>query len=45
MGKRAFKQLSERDRVVISHIKGRGLSLSEIARRVGRNKSTPPQKK
>ena len=40
MGKRAFKQLTERDRVLISHLKNRGLSLSEIARRVGKDKST-----
>jgi len=40
MGKRAFRQLTERDRVLISHLKGRGLSLAEIARRVGKNKST-----
>lgn len=40
MGNRAFKQLTARDRVLISHLKGRGLSLSEIARRVGKNKST-----
>jgi transposase, IS30 family len=40
MGKRAFKQLCERDRVLISFLKSRGLSLSEIARRIGKNKST-----
>ena len=40
MGNRAFKQLTERDRVLISYLKNRGLSLSEIARRIGKNKST-----
>ena len=40
MGNRAFRQLTERDRVLISHLKNRGLSLSEIGRRVGKDKST-----
>ncbi|HTL11877.1 MAG TPA: helix-turn-helix domain-containing protein [Bdellovibrionota bacterium] len=40
MGKRAFKQLSDRDRVLISHLKNRGLSLSEIGKRIGKDKST-----
>src|SRR6185312_7454192 len=40
MGKRAFKQLTDRDRILISHLKNRGLSLAEIARRIGKDKST-----
>jgi len=40
MGIRKFKQLSERDRVLISHLRGRGLSFSEIGRRIGKDKST-----
>jgi IS30 family transposase len=37
---RLFKQLTERDRVLISHLKSKGFSISEVARRLGKNKST-----
>jgi transposase, IS30 family len=37
---RGFKQLSARDRVLISKLKEKKLSISEIARRIGRDKST-----
>src|SRR6266850_641556 len=40
MGARGFKQLTARDRVLISKLKEKKLSISEIARRVGKNKST-----
>lgn len=40
MGKRAFKQLTERDRVLISRLKTSQYSISEIARRIGKDKST-----
>jgi transposase, IS30 family len=38
--KRVFKQLTQRDRVLISSLRARKLSLSEIARRIGKDKST-----
>jgi IS30 family transposase len=37
---RGFKQLTARDRVLISKLKEKKLSISEIARRIGKNKST-----
>src|SRR5438105_2181685 len=37
---RGFKQLSARDRVLISKLKEKKFSISEIARRIGRDKST-----
>jgi IS30 family transposase len=37
---RGFKQLSARDRVLISKLREKKLSISEIARRIGKNKST-----
>lgn len=37
---RTYKQLTQRDRVMISHLKAKNFSLSEIAKRVGKNKST-----
>jgi IS30 family transposase len=37
---RTFKQLTHRDRVLIARFKARKLNLSEIARRIGRDKST-----
>jgi transposase, IS30 family len=37
---RGFKQLTARDRVLISKLKAEQLSVSEIARRIGKNKST-----
>lgn len=40
MGQRGFKQLTARDRVLIWQLKEQKLSLSEIARRIGKNKST-----
>lgn len=40
MAKRSFKQLNHRDRVLISRLKASGFSISEIARRIGKNKST-----
>ena len=40
MGQRGFKQLTARDRVLISKLKEKKLSLSEIARRIGKSKST-----
>jgi IS30 family transposase len=40
MATRTFKQLTDRDRVLISYLKNRKLSISEIARRVGKSKST-----
>lgn len=40
MGERSFKQLTARDRVLISKLKEKKLSVSEIARRIGKNKST-----
>lgn len=40
MGKRGFKQLTARDRVLISKLKEKKLSISEISRRIGKNKST-----
>lgn len=40
MGKRGFKQLTARDRVLISKLKEKKLSVSEIARRIGKDKST-----
>lgn len=40
MGQRGYKQLTERDRVLISQLREKKLSLSEIARRIGKDKST-----
>src|ERR1051325_11625920 len=40
MGARGFKQLTARDRVLISKLKEQKLGVSEIARRIGKNKST-----
>ena len=40
MGQRCFKQLTSRDRLMISKLKAKKLSLSEIARRIGKDKST-----
>lgn len=40
MGQRGFKQLTAQDRVLISKLKEKKLSLSEIARRIGKSKST-----
>ena len=40
MGQRSFKQLTSRDRLMISKLKAKKLSLSEIARRIGKDKST-----
>lgn len=40
MVQRCFKQLTSRDRVMISKLKVKKLSLSEIARRIGKDKST-----
>lgn len=40
MEQRGFKQLTPRDRVLISKLKEKKLSVSEIARRIGKNKST-----
>lgn len=40
MAPRGFKQLTARDRVLISKLKEKKLSVSEIARRIGKNKST-----
>jgi transposase, IS30 family len=40
MGERGFRQLTARDRVLISKLKEQKLSVSEIARRIGKNKST-----
>jgi IS30 family transposase len=40
METRTFKQITERDRVVISKLKVAGLSISEIARRLGKHKSS-----
>ena len=40
MGQRGFKQLTARDRVLISRLKEKKLSISEIARRLGKHKST-----
>jgi IS30 family transposase len=40
MGQRGFKQLTARDRELISKLKKKELSVSEIARRIGKNKST-----
>jgi IS30 family transposase len=40
MGQRGYKQLTDRDRVLIALLKRKKLSLSEIARRLGKNKST-----
>lgn len=40
MGGRGFKQLTARDRVLISKLREKKLSLSEIARQIGKNKST-----
>lgn len=37
---RTFKQITQRDRVMISRLKAYGFSISEIARRLGKNKST-----
>jgi transposase, IS30 family len=37
---RSFKQLTQRDRVLIARLQARELSVSEIARRIGRDKST-----
>lgn len=37
---RVFRQITERDRVLISHLKAKKVSISEIARRIGKNKST-----
>jgi len=37
---RGFKQLTGRDRVLISKLKEKKLSVSEIARQIGKNKST-----
>src|SRR5438552_17012796 len=40
MGQRGFKQLTARDRALISKLKEKKLSLSDIARRIGKDKST-----
>ena len=40
MKRRGFKQLTVRDRMLIAMLKARELSLSEIARRIGKDKST-----
>jgi IS30 family transposase len=40
MAQRCFKQLTSRDRVMISKLRAKKLSLSEIARRIGKDKST-----
>jgi IS30 family transposase len=40
MGQRGYKQLTARDRVLIAKLQVAKLSLSEIARRIGKNKST-----
>jgi IS30 family transposase len=40
MAQRCFKQLTARDRLMISKLKVKKLSLSEIARRIGKDKST-----
>jgi IS30 family transposase len=40
MGQRGFKQLTARDRVLIGKLRTQKLSVSEIARRIGKNKST-----
>ena len=37
---RLFRQLTERDRVLMSHFKKQGCSISEIARKIGKNKSS-----
>lgn len=37
---RVFKQLTARDRLLISQLREKKLSISEIARRIGKNKST-----
>jgi transcriptional regulator with XRE-family HTH domain len=40
MAQRCFKQLTSSDRLMISKLKAKKLSLSEIARRIGKDKST-----
>ncbi|GAC1458282.1 MAG: IS30 family transposase [Gemmatimonadaceae bacterium] len=40
MGARGFKQLTARDRALISKLKEQKLGISEIARRIGKSKST-----
>lgn len=40
MAQRGYKQLTDRDRVLIAKLKVKKLSLSEIARRIGKDKST-----
>jgi len=40
MGQRGFKQLTARDRLLMSKLKGKKLSISEIAQRIGKHKST-----
>jgi transposase, IS30 family len=40
MGQRCFKQLTPRDRLMISKLKAQKLTLTEIARRIGKDKST-----
>jgi IS30 family transposase len=40
MGERGFRQLTARDRVLISKLKEKKLGVSEIARWIGKNKST-----
>lgn len=40
MARRSYKQLTERDRLLIADLQKRNLSLSEIARRIGKDKST-----
>jgi hypothetical protein len=37
---RIFRQITDRDRVLISHLKTKGMGVSEIARRVGKDKSS-----
>jgi IS30 family transposase len=37
---RGFKQLTARDRLLISKLRAKKLSISEIARRIGKDKST-----
>jgi IS30 family transposase len=40
MPQRGYKHLTDRDRLLIASLKKKKLSLSEIARRIGKNKST-----
>jgi IS30 family transposase len=40
MGQRGYKQLTERDRVLISKLRRKKLTITEIALRIGKDKST-----